>query len=185
MPYVFNTSNESVNINVSTMGNVSEGATISANIKYLYLDNDTGELIPVDLYVQKAKGRYDKIDNFIVFDEFVPTKENNVFMWKETYTLPSDFRIMKEGADVDSNQVFKGGYLLTVFEFVFDNPEYKTLCYINQDNSTKGYCNMWKRQGGRSEFEINEQIIDGEDGIIFVTAIPEKVKSDYEVNGTH
>lgn len=185
LPYVFNTSNESVNINVSTMGNVSEGATISANIKYLYLDNDTGELIPVDLYVQKAKGRYDKIDNFIVFDEFVPTKENNVFMWKETYTLPSDFRIMKEGADVDSNQVFKGGYLLTVFEFVFDNPEYKTLCYINQDNSTKGYCNMWKRQGGRSEFEINEQIIDGEDGIIFVTAIPEKVKSDYEVNGTH
>ena len=99
--------------------------------------------------------------------------------------MPADFVIARAGTDIDSSELFKGGYVLAVFEFVFENPKYKTICYINQDNATKGYCNMWKRQGGRSEFEINEQIIDGEDGIIFVTAIPEKVKSDYEVNGTH
>lgn len=186
LPYVLSDSeNGNIGISIKTMGNISEGATITANIKYLYLNEETGELAPVDLYAKKGVGKYEKIRNEILFDEFAYTQESNVFLWEKKYTLPADFIITRAGTDVDSNELFKGGYVLMVFEFVFENPKYKTICYINQDNAIKGYCNMWKRQGGRSEFEINEQIIDGEDGIIFVTAIPEKVKSDYEVNGTH
>lgn len=188
------TEEENVSISITTMGNVNLGAKIEGKIKYYYVNYDENELIPVDLYIQgdvlnAADAK--RIENSIIFEKYQLINEsNNTYQWTTNYTLPHDFVAVKEGSEIrnldnEKHKHLKDGMILISFEFEYENEGCKTLLYVNSDNYMQGYCNMWRQQGGIEMFEVNEKVIDIIDGTLFVSQVGEKIKYDYEVNGTH
>ncbi len=188
------TDEETVSINITTMGDVSLDAKIEGKIKYYYMNFSENELVPVDLYIQGDELNTTdarKIESSIYFENYqLLNDSNNTFLWTTNYTLPHDFVAVKEGSEIkhienEKHKHLKNGVIFISFEFEYENEGCKTLLYINSDNYRQGYCNMWRQQGGLDNIEINEKVIDIIDGTLFVSQVGEKIKYDYEVNGTH
>ncbi|WOO35096.1 DUF5704 domain-containing protein [Anaerocolumna sp. AGMB13020] len=122
----------------------------------------------------------------------------SVQKWYGEYYLPAEVHIVPKGFDVTAYAVnngglnykesfwLKDGYIIVNFDITTVKEGILNLSYINEKNSTNGYCNMWKREGYQyqktSYGDITFQFQDG-DYIIYYSN--KNVNGDWTSRGTH
>ncbi len=180
------TEGKTVVLSLTTMGELENNACIEGYIKYYYMPKGSTELIEVDLYKESDTLQLSepiKISDTIILEKAcVMQSDGNICLWEKNYELPRNFVAVKKDTelrDIESNKdkILRDGTIFVAFEFRLDNGDKKSLFYVNSLNYKKGYCNMWRMQGGKTDI--------GVDGIAFMTEVGASTKYDYEVNGTH
>lgn len=176
---------KNVKLSVTSMGELTDSTKVEGIIKYYYLDGATDELMPVDLYKQnKYSDVQEKIGTSIALT-CCGTNGNNTYLWQADYILPNNFSVFRAGESDDSREELKDGTVFIVFDFIMSSDNAKSLSFINESNFTRGYCNMWRRQGGPLSIEISGGLVDIKDGTTFMSLTGSGINYDYEVNGTH
>lgn len=127
-------------------------------------------------------------------------QEKSVQTWICEYYLPSTLYICpkdydiagyaKEQGALDFSEDFwlKEGFIIVNFELETIQDGERHLSYINATNEAKGFCNMWKLEGGAMEkkdlygniFSFN----DGDYALYYVSA-GKSVKKDYKARGIY
>lgn len=168
-------------------------------INYIYSYYSRGERIPVNVYVINGRdgisgGYLEKKKEYedIYFRDSVEISKNLVELGgklklgEEVYIFPKEIEI-NSIKDIVKNygKRLDGGYLLLGFDSYIYKDEKPYVSYINEENSKRGYCNMWKKEGFNYIQDINEgsvELMSG-DGICYFG----KVKGfyDFKVVGTH
>lgn len=185
---------KTVDLSITTLGDLSDNTKLEGAIKYYYLGESSEELIPVDLY-EIGSGLYseqiNKAGSSIIFESAdCEDVGNNTYVWHTSYKLPYNVVPVKYGMEIDDYKSLMANYLkkgtvFVVFDFTLENEGAKSLSYINESNFKRGYCNMWRQQGGVQNLDISGKIISVKDGTAFMTRVGSGIKYDYEVNGTH
>ena len=128
------------------------------------------------------------------------TKNKSMQTWICEYYLPFKIYVCEKGYDVADyaknnngihfNEPFwlKDGYLIVNFEIETIINKERHLSYINADNTSKGYCNMWKLEGGVSakqdSYGNTFSILDG-DYVMYELASNKNVNFDYKTGGMY
>ena len=87
----------------------------------------------------------------------------------------------------EKDSVFlKDGYLLVQFEIRSHRGENAHLSYANRENSSRGYCNMWRLQGFSYERrDCAGNVFTFSDGDCLLFDTMRSLHGDYESWGTH
>jgi len=99
-------------------------------------------------------------------------------VWSGNYRLPMKSFCVPVNRNlpeysVDSSSFLTEGRLLIKFEIrLEDKNGENVLLYVNSENAKKGYCNRWKKEGGK-------------DGEVIYYNIGKSVKDDMKITGTH
>ena len=137
--------------------------------------------------------------------------KKSVQKWYFEYYLPSEVYVCEKGYDIDAyirehgsidykeDFWLKGGYLKVSFGIVTspaNNSNYE-LSYINKENSSIGYCNMWKMEGFQySKTDVQNKTFTFTDGDTLLYYLgnkngpgdeytPGTAADDYISGGTH
>lgn len=123
--------------------------------------------------------------------------QKSVQYWYGEYHLPASVHAVKEGTDVytygknhgitfEEPFWYQDGYLLVAFQIETIDEKERHLSYQNEENSQKGYCNMW---------EMEKQILNRTDssgnafcleyGDVFFYDLSRSTAKDYKSGGTH
>ncbi len=185
-----------VKLSLTTLGSVDEASFLRGNIAYYYIDSTMSEPILVDLYETGQTEEMEQLDaeNFVKvadrleFDNgLVISDENNRNIWSVDYTLPYNCVAVKAGSDKNLSDYMnvEDGMLFIVMDFVLEKDGTKPVSYINERNYNKGFCNMWRTQGGVTELNVSGRNIGLKDGTVLVVGTDIDFDTHYEVIGTH
>ncbi len=122
-----------------------------------------------------------------------------VQVWDGEYQLAPDLYLVDAGINLDTyirlhggrinekDSVFlKDGYLLVQFEIRSHRGENAHLSYANRENSSRGYCNMWRLQGFSYERrDCAGNVFTFSDGDCLLFDTMRSLHGDYESWGTH
>ncbi len=123
---------------------------------------------------------------------------SSVQHWYGEYYLPAEVHLTPKDFDVITYSLHHGGvnyhedfwldegYIIINFEITTVKDGIPNLSYINPENSGKGYCNMWKREG----FQYRKTSYPGvdfefQDGDYIMYYANHSVQEDYKSSGTH
>jgi hypothetical protein len=109
----------------------------------------------------------------------------------EVHVAPKGFHVLeyiKRNGPINYKETFwlRNGYIIVNFDVETIQNGKRHLSYINSDNASNGYCNMWKREGyqyQKTDYRGNTfYFIDG-DYIMYYTE--KSAAKDYISSGTH
>ena len=109
----------------------------------------------------------------------------------EVHVAPKDYDILeyvKYNGPLNYKEKFwlKNGYIVVNFEIETVKDGKRHLSYINTDNATEGYCNMWKREGYQYEkTDFKDITFNFQDGDYIMYYTDKSVNDDYISAGTH
>lgn len=200
-----------IKLQLKTIGDMrGSDDTVALIPTYYYVSRDGSEREKVRLYQKEDLSEVYKVliltadkrsfiasENRNVADAIV--RAQSVQVWNGEYQLSPDLYLVNADVDLDtyvrlhggrirqSDPVFKrDGYLLVQFEVRSYPSGEAHLSYINQANSSRGYCNMWSLQGfcyARSDCFGNTFSFSDGDCLLFDTKY--SLQTDYESWGTH
>ena len=178
-------------IHIATVGDIGDGDYLRVKYDYFYEGVD-GSLMPVEVYEVANRDQidYETLNKFVEDDIWsgdICQLSGNKGEWIKTYTFPREFIVVpeettaediKEAAREDkvNELILNGGSLIVTADIVRYKDGAAFLDYINGENSKKGYCNMWLKEGGSTVYGY---------GAIIKYGLPGKDYYDYEVKGTH
>ena len=135
-----------------------------------------------------------KVPDGVEPDKVIQSKQR----WYGEYYFPSEIHVAPKGFDViryardhygiDYKESFwlKNGYIIVNFDIETIHNDKRYLSYINQENASNGYCNMWNMEGyqyEKTDYKGNVfEFIDG-DYILYNT--DHSAAKDYISAGTH
>ena len=128
----------------------------------------------------------------IYFRDSVEISENLVKLGgklklgEEVYIFPQEIEINSIKDIVKYyNKRLAGGYLVVGFDSYIYKDKKPYISYINEENSKKGYCNMWKMEDFKYVQDINGQGVElmSGDSICYFGKVKEYY--DFKVVGTH
>lgn len=114
------------------------------------------------------------------------TWHGEYYLPQEIHVCPKNFNLKKwtkEHGALDYTEDFwlKNGYVIVNFDIGTVQDGVPHLSYSNRENAVKGYCNMWKMEGGvsrKTDFDgVNYKIQDG-DVIFYYT--DKSIRDDYQ-----
>ncbi|WP_051685594.1 DUF5704 domain-containing protein [Clostridium sp. KNHs205] len=122
----------------------------------------------------------------------------SVQKWYGEYYLPAEVHIVPKGFDVTQYAINNGGlnykesfwlkegYIIVNFDITTVKHGTLNLSYINEKNSTNGYCNMWKREGYQYQKTSYGGItFNFQDGDYIIYYANKNVNGDWTSRGTH
>lgn len=177
---------------------------------YYYVSRDGSKRQQVRLYRKRDLTEVSRL--LVLADKnrsFLPVPARNVTdpllraqsvqVWDGEYQLSPDLYLVAADIDLDryirqrggrigqKDPIFlQGGYLLVRFEIRSYHENAAHLSYANSDNSSRGYCNMWRMQGffyARTDRFGNVFTFTDGDCLLFDTK--NTLHRDYESRGTH
>ncbi len=162
-------------ISFNAMGSCDNKAHVDVNIKYYHLDRDNiiKEITLMGKEELKENIELDAMEAVCIKD--------NVYQWKFNYSFPANCSAISK----ETGEVLSGGMIFIAMDFKFESLRSKTISYLNEANFSKGYCNMWRRQGAKDYIAIDGENVPIMDGTLLFAGIGETTVHDYEVNGTH
>lgn len=200
-----------VKLQLKTVGDMrDETSAVVFFPVYYYISRDGGERREVRLY---RKDDLTEVNKVLVLDaknrSFVSVRRRNVSdvslqaravqVWDGEYQLSPDLYLVDADVNLDAyirlhggrvnqrDSVFlKDGYLLVQFEIRSRRGENFHLSYANRQNSSRGYCNMWRLQGFLYERkDAAGTVFTFADGDCLLFDTMRSLHSDYESWGTH
>lgn len=163
-------------ISVTTLGSLGKDAYLQADIRYLYINEKIEDFIQVDIYSEQ-----EYCDNYLLDTSFADAIGDETYKWSFAYELPENFVVISK----ETKEILSGGMVFIVFDFKLINEGAKTISYLNEDNYLRGYCSMWRQQGGVEEITTSAGSVTVKEGTTFYAFLGNTTKYDYEVNGTH
>jgi hypothetical protein len=122
----------------------------------------------------------------------------SVQKWYGEYYLPAEVHIAPKGFDVTHYAINNGGlnykesfwlkegYIIVNFDITTVKGGVLNLSYINEKNSTNGYCNMWKKEGYQYQKTSYGGItFNFQDGDYIIYYVNKNVNGDWNSRGTH
>lgn len=175
---------------IKTLGDVGEEDYIKAIYNYYVIKGE--ETIPVWLYEVMDRNILSGESLRLVENEEIWTIDScildgNKGTWRKEKEISSEYIIVNSGITVEDIKnaieekriqdiLIKEDSLYMAAEFVRYKDREGHVCYINEENAKKGYCNMWLREEGGEELPL---------GTFMKIGLVEDVYYDYEVSGTH
>lgn len=175
-------SGKKYDITIKSAGNINESTRVKGLMEFFFINN-TGEVREAEVYVlSNSPGVIEnKPFNRDFYMEAPAEQAENEYIWQWSFMLPENYIV----TDKISGDTLKNGTLAIAFEFLLEDNGKEKLSYINEKNSLRGYCNMWKLQGGAERVTINDEGVKIKSGVTFLTSVGGEVREDYEVVGTH
>lgn len=175
---------------IETVGDIGDTDYLEVHYNY-YVRDELGEYVPVWVYEVESRDvilgeRLNKLPEVEVWNRDNLSLSGNKGVWQKADQFPTEFMVVKEGvaeetlkqAIVDGSLediIIKDKNLYVAVDFVRYKDGEAYISYVNEENSKKGYCNMWLREGGGTSPY----------GIIMEVGLPENMYYDYEISGTH
>ena len=146
-------------------------------VNYVYSYYKDKEIIPVNIYIienrdsigaalKKAEDYRDiPINTGKELEKNLVEIEGSINLGKEMYIFPKDIKInsVKDIVKNYKNRLADGILVVGVDSYIYKNGE-GYISYINEENSKKGYCNMWKEEGFRYNQTIGREKLRLESG---------------------
>lgn len=146
-------------------------------VNYVYSYYKDKERIPVNIYIienrdsigaelKKAEDYRDiPINTGKELEKNLVEIEGSINLGKEMYVFPKDIKInsIKDIVKNYKNRLADGILVVGVDSYICKNGE-GYISYINEENSKKGYCNMWKEEGFRYNQTIGREKLRLESG---------------------
>lgn len=187
---------KSYNMEFELVGDITDEDVVK--LKYTYYHEDAnGELTPVDVYGIRDRDAFNDLlsSKFMEHQEISTDgtgciQDGNISKWITTIPLYTDHVVVPKGTELEkieqaikSNSLeelsFSEGSVVVCVDIVSYKKDIPHLSYINEENAAKGYCNMWLREGGTSNYPygavIKLKLKDYVDGEYY----------EYEISGTH
>ncbi len=179
-------------LNFEILGDIESGDSVRLNYTY-YFEGKDGVLVPVDVYGVKSRNYIDEliaekfVEEEILADDICNTSDN-ISKWSVTNKLYEDIIVVPKGTSLDDLKeaikdnnaeelIYKDGSVIVCVDITSYKGDVAHLSYINEENASKGYCNMWLREGGGSSSYPY--------GAVVKITMDEEGYYDYEVSGTH
>lgn len=167
-------------------------------VNYIYSYYKDKERIPVDIYIvenrdsiaatlKRAEDYKDiPINTGKEIEENLVQIEGGVNFGKEMYIFPKDTKInsVKDIVKNYKSRLTDGILVIGIDSYIYKAGE-GYISYINEENSRKGYCNMWKEEGFRYNQTIGKETVQLESGDSICYFVGEKSYLGYMVVGTH
>lgn len=202
-----------IKLQLKTIGNMRDAESqVIGMPAYYYISRDGTERKRVHLYQkQDLTSVYQRIIFTPANRRFIAVRERNVAdplvcaqsiqVWNGEYQLPADLQIADADLDLDAyirshggrisqaEPIFhRDGYLLVQFELQSYPAQTGVahLSYVNSENASRGYCNMWQLQGfSHTRSDQQGHTYSFEDGDCLLFDIRYNLHMDYESWGTH
>lgn len=168
---------------------------IVGDISYYYIKD--GERYEADVYVCGkhdilGKASYEKLYDRVEFGENdkVPVSDG-VYQWEKNIDFGEYLLVMPKGISPDNEKIvnqygLRNGNILINFNIDGYSGNTRGYSYINVENFSKGYCNMWKTEGYLYNFvDKNGMGYNLTDGDSIIIEISGGIYEDYEIVGTH
>ena len=119
-----------------------------------------------------------------ICEYYLPTK---------LYVCPKDYDVAsyaKNNGGISFDETFwlNSGYLIVNFQIEAIQNKERHLSYINAENATNGYCNMWKMEGGvTAKQDTNGNTVSLMDGdyVLYEIGRNKNVNYDYKTGGIY
>lgn len=162
-------------------------------IEYTYYhENKDGVLTPVDVYGVRDRNYI----NGVVTGKFVDSKllmtdtcvkNGNVATWSTDHELYGEVLVVPKGTESSyiqemlekdrANEILlDGGFIIVCVDIISYKEDKPYLSYTNEINASKGFCNMWLREGGSESYPY---------GAVVKIPLGDITYYDYEISGTH
>lgn len=188
--------NDEIEYTMKVAGNYQAEDFIRVKFNYSYYKDK--KRIPVNVYVvEKRDSISTKVKKLRSFEDISinsgVNKEKNLTEIKGIIALGGEIYIFPENVEINGakdivkhygERMINGSLIVGAEAYVYkDNVPY--ISYINEENSKKGYCNMWKEEGFAYKQNIGGEDIELEAGDSICYFAGKKGYFGYVVVGTH
>ena len=187
---------DDITYTMKAAGNYTENDYVKVN--YLYHYYKEGERIPAEIYIIEDRNSMGGMIRKADISQEIPINtgkvieknlcevEGKILLGKEIYIFPKGTKI--EGVqDIVKNykdSLTDGMLVIGVDSYIYRN-ENPYISYINEENSRKGYCNMWKEEGFVYNQIIGNENVRLHSGDSICCFSGKKSYLGYTVVGTH
>lgn len=175
---------------IKTLGDVGEEDYIKVIYDYYIIKGE--EIVPVWIYEVEDRNVLSGeslrlVENEEIWNIDNCTLDGNKGTWKKEKQMASEYIIVSAKTTVEDIKnaihenriediVIRSDSLYVAAEFIRYKDGEGYICYINEENSKNGYCNMWLKEEGGKELPL---------GTFIKIGLAEDGYYDYEVSGTH